>query len=514
MKLKYIKFGLLILAGALINTGCSDFLDTEQRGVTSQDNFYKTDAEINQGLMAIYDGLQSDNVTTFQFKNLLSDDAIGGGGGRGDNRWGEEMDEFTFGSTNNMVRTQFTRYYQIVYKANLLISKVPNPDTDFKKLAIAEAKTLRAYAYFELTTLWGTTPLVTAPLNPGEYAQPNATLAELWNQIETDLKDAIAVLPLKSQLSAAKKGNVSKGTAQAWLGKAYLYQKKYDDAAAQFDLVISSGEYSLNPNFAAVTRESSEFGTESVFEISFTKDLSSPIECTNIVAYCGPRSPWFKGGTSGISETAWGWCEPDQDLWDAFIAAGDVVRRNGTLMSEAELIALGGSFRNNGNANLPYGTYGLIRLKHGSWVAETPGEAYHTISGTNYRITRYSDVLLMAAEAYNRKSAPNDVKALGYINQVRQRAQLPNLTSTGSQLFADLKTERRLELAFEFVRYQDLIRWGDAATVLANEGKSIPKGDGTYFSFPNAGFKAKNILLPFPDAEISVNKKITQNTGW
>jgi len=199
-------------------------------------------------------------------------------------------------------------------------------------------------------------------------------------------------------------------------------------------------------------------------------------------------------------------------LWDAFIAAGDVVRRKGTLMSEEELKVVGGSFRIDGN--LPYGNYGLIRLKHGAWVDETPGEAYHTISGMNFRITRYADVLLMAAEAYNRKSAPDDAKALGYINQVRKRAQLPNLTSTGNQLFADLKTERRLELAFEFVRYQDLVRWGDAATVLANQGKSIPKGDGTNFIFPDAGFKAKNILLPFPDTEISVNPNIKQNTGW
>lgn len=512
MKFNTIKFGLLILVGTLSGIGCSDFLDTTQRGVTSQDDFYITDNDVLQGMYGIYDNLQSDNVSTFQFKNLLSDDAIGGGGGRGDNTWGEQIDEFTFGSSNNMIRTQFTRYYQIVYKANLLISKVPNPDTDVKKIAIAEAKALRAYAYFELTTLWGPVPLVTVPLNPSEYAQPNATLTALWAQIETDLKDAIAVLPVKSQFSAARKGEVTKGTAQAWLGKAYLYQKKYDEAASQFDAIISSGEYSLLADFAQVTRESSEFGSESLFEISFSKDLSSVTECTWITAYCGPRSPWFKGGTSGISETAWGWCEPDKSLWNAFIAAGDVVRRKGTLMSEEELIAMGGSFRVNGN--LPYGSYGLIRLKHGAWVAETPGEAYHTIGGVNYRITRYADVLLMAAEAYNRKSAPDDDKALAYINQVRQRAQLPNLTSTGNQLFADIKTERRLELAYEFVRYQDLIRWGDAPTVLANQGKSIPKGDGTFYSFPDAGFKTKNVLLPFPETEISVNPNITQNTGW
>lgn len=512
MKFKHIKFGLFFLASTLMTTGCSDFLDTEQRGVTTQDAFYQTDNDVNQALYAIYDNLQSDNIATFQFKNLLSDEAIGGGGGRGDNTWGEQLDEFTFGSSNTILRTMFTKYYRIVYKANLLLSRVPNPDTDVKKIAVAEAKALRAYAYFELTTLWGTVPLVTEPLDPSEYAQPNATLAELWNQIETDLKEAIPVLPLKSQLSSAKKGNVSKGTAQAWLGKAYLYQKKYDEATVQLDAVINSGEYSLNPNFSTLTRESSEFGTESIFEISFSEDLSAVTECNYVVAYCGPRSPWFKAGTSGVSETAWGWCEPDKSLWDAFVAAGDEVRRKGTLMGEDELKAIGGSFRVNGN--LPYGCYGLIRLKHGAWVDETPGEAYHTISGMNFRITRYADVLLMAAEAYNRKSAPDDNKALGYINQVRQRAQLPNLTSTGNQLFADLKTERRLELAFEFVRFQDLVRWGDAVTVLANQGKSIPKGDGTYFSFPDAGFKAKNMLLPFPDTEISVNPNITQNPGW
>ena len=136
------------------------------------------------------------------------------------------------------------------------------------------------------------------------------------------------------------------------------------------------------------------------------------------------------------------------------------------------------------------------------------------MTGTNYRITRYADVLLMAAEAYNRKSSPDDAKALEYINMVRERAQLQDLNSTGDALFEDIKTERRLELAFEFVRYQDLIRWGDAYEILADQGKLIPKGDGTYYSNPDAGFTEKNWLLPFPDSEISVNMNLVQNPGW
>jgi len=513
MNTKKIKYILLSLVTIFFTTGCSDFLDTEQRGVTTQENFYNTDAEVTEALYAIYNKMQSSDLNTFQFKNLLSDDAMGGGGGRGDNSQGEELDEFRFGSSNTIMRAMFTKYYQIVYTANILIDRV-EPDTELKKIAIAEAKAFRAYAYFELVTLWGPAPLVTRPLEPNEYAQPNSTIEELWAQIEKDLQEAIPDLPLKSQLSAAKKGNVSKGTAQSWLGKAYLYQKKYDQAATEFDNVIASGEYGLNPDFSTLTRKSSEFGIESIFEVSYADELSTITEGNTVAAYCGPRTPWFKAGTSGITETGWGWVGPRKELDDAFIAAGDMVRKRGTVMNEEELINdFGGSFRNS-EGNLPYGTEGHIRLKHGAYVAETPGEEYHTISGMNFRITRYADVLLMAAEAYNRKSSSDDVKALNYINQVRERAEMPPLASTGEKLFEDIKLERRLELAFEFVRYQDLIRWGDAAKVLVDQGKRIPRGDGTYFEMPDAGFKERHWLLPFPDTEMNVNPNLTQNPGW
>ena len=191
-----IKYGILSLAFTLCTASCSDFLDTEQRGVTTQESFYKTDAEVTEALYAIYNKMQSSDLNTFQFKNLLSDDAMAGGGGRGDNNQGEELDEFRFGSSNTILRAMFTKYYQIIYTANLLINKVA-PESEVKKMAIAEAKTFRAYAYFELVTLWGTAPLVTEPLDPDNYAQPNSTLEELWGQIEKDLQEAIPDLPLK-----------------------------------------------------------------------------------------------------------------------------------------------------------------------------------------------------------------------------------------------------------------------------------------------------------------------------
>ncbi len=497
----------------LMISSCSDFLDTEQLGVTTQDDFYQTDVEATEALYAIYDKVQSNDLSFFQMRNLLSDDAIAGGGSRGDNSYGEELDEFIFGSSNTIIEACFTQYYEIIYAANILLQRV-DESSDVKIKARAEAKALRAYAYFDLVTLWGGVPLVTTPLEADEYAQPNAAVEDIWSQIEQDLTEAIEVLPLKSEQEASQKGNVSKGTAQAWLGKAYLYQEKYDEAAVMLDNVIVSGEYGLESDFSQITRAATEFGIESLFEISFSDDVSTLTEGNRVVAYCGPRTPYFQAGTTGISETAWGWCEPTQDLYDAFVEAGDEIRRRGTVISEDELINdYGGYFRDD-SGNLPYGSYGCVRMKHGAFVAETQGEDYHTISGMNFRITRYADVLLMAAEAYNRKAAPDDSKALNYINQVRARAQLPGLTSTGDALFEDIKLERRLELAFEFVRYQDLIRWGDAATVLKDAGKQIPRGDGTYYEFSNAGFKDYNWLLPFPETEVNVNPNIVQNTGY
>ncbi|WP_288205638.1 RagB/SusD family nutrient uptake outer membrane protein [uncultured Parabacteroides sp.] len=514
MDTKIVKYGILSLFCFAV-AACSDFLDTQQRGVTSLESFYNTDEEVQEGLYAIYDAVQGPTWTgrtTFQFTNLLSDDAHAADGPRG-NPDGEVIAEFRFDSNSNMIREMFDKYYRIAYKANVLISCI-EPEDELRKTAIAEAKALRAYAYFELVTLWGPVPLVTHPLNPSEYAQPNTPVDEIWAQIEKDLTEAIADLPLKSQQSLARKGNVSKGTAQAWLGKSYLYQKKYDQAAAELDKVIASGEYGLHPVFSEVTRRVTEFGTESLFEISYNDNISNMGEATPVLAFCGPLSPWFKAGTSGISEKAWGAYQARQCLYDVFVKAGDVVRRKGTVINEEELINdFGGSYR-DADGHLPGGSDGLIRIKYGSFVDETPGEHAHAVGGTNFRIMRYADVLLMAAEAYNRKSSPDDARALSYINQVRARAEMLPLTETGDQLFEAIKLERRLELAFEFVRFQDLIRWGDAEKYLKDKGKRIPRGDGTYIEQSDAGFKERHWLLPFPEAEISVNPNIVQNPGW
>jgi tetratricopeptide (TPR) repeat protein len=535
MKTKIFKY-ISVLAFVGILGGCSeDFLDTTPQGSVPMESFFKTDADAAGTVLGVYDIMQSlyaaDWNSMWMLKTLQADELLTGGGGRGDQPAYEEINEFRYGSSNSVITKVFQMSYWGIYRANLVLENV-KPESDIKKRSIAEAKALRAMLYFDLVNLWGKVPLVlTTPKSPSEYNYPRSETAAVWAQIEKDLKEAIVDLPLRSTYAPIVDGKVviksdmirvTKGAAQAMLGKSYLYQKKYAEAAAIFQTVIDSKEYELNGDYSQILRKGAEFGKESLFEISYSSaknydwgnfqwgNNGRNYESNIHWELCGPRGDgFFDGGTSGLI-AGWGFANPDSAIYKAF-EAGDV-RRQYSVMNEAEVKAKGGKMRNadKGNA-LPWSNVGLVRLKYGTWSDESLSAPSVTEVnyGTNFRLIRYADVLLMAAEAYNKSG--NDGAALLLINQVRKRAELADLTETGDALFQKIKAERRVELAFEGVRFMDLIRWGDAATVLANQGKKIPKGDGTFFDVADGGFKAKNVLLPIPETEISVNPLASPN---
>ena len=535
MKTKINKYKVVFLIAILILSGCSkSFLDTKPEGSITMDNFYKTDADARGAILSVYDILQSMNAygwgSMWMMKTLLSDEIYCGGGSRGDSPPYEELNEFRFNSSNTVISTLFRMSYFGIYRANIVIQKI-SPESEAKKQAIAEAKSLRAMIYFDLVTLWGKVPLVLTPLEPGNYNQPREEVANIWHQIEIDLNEAIPDLPMKSQQSTADKVHVSKGMAQAMLGKALLYQKKYADAGVELQKVIDSHEYSLISDYSQILKKNQEFGMESLFEISYSSaknydwnnfqwgNNGRNNENNLVWQFCSPRGDGcFDGGSTGLV-AGWGFAYPKTSIWDAYGAANDSVRRKATLMSEVELISQGGKIRKFDDS-YPWGCIGIVRLKYAAWVDESNASETSIKElnyGTNLRLMRYADVLLMAAEAYNRSG--NDGKALPLINQVRTRVNLLGLNSAGDQLFADIKNERRLELSFEGVRFQDLIRWGDAQTLLADQGKEIPKGTFTgtqenFLTIDDAGFKAKNVLLPIPEQEISVNPLSSQNDGY
>jgi hypothetical protein len=511
MKTKYCIITSLIAMFCGLSS-CNDRLDIAQQGVTTLDNFYKTDADATEALTAVYTQWRDNQFNIFFLKNLLSDDVYCGGGARGDNAAYEELNEYRFGSDNSSLSGVFSNYYKMIYRCNLVINNF-KPESNIRTQAIAEAKAFRALTYFDLVTLWGPVPLVTEVLDNSTAAQPNGDIAKIWAQIESDLSDAISVLPVKSKQASIT--HFSKGAAQALLGKVFLFEKKYSQATAQFSAVIQSNEYNLITDYSTVLRESTDFGVESVLEPNFVKDAANGYTqgqmATTMIGWRADKMNMFPAMAFDFMPAGWGFLNPKKTLYDAFVAHDGVngYRRVNTLLTTAEIASKFGVTPNTPGI-LPYANEGYFMYKHRYLNSETEnGWNNWIMCSNNLRVMRYGEVLLNAAEAFFQASK-ND-SALICINKIRTRAKLNPLASL---TLNDIKEEKRCELCVEGVRYQDLIRWGDASSVLATQGQSVPRGDGTSITNNAAGFKERNKLLPFPASELSVNPKLTQNPGW
>ena len=528
MKTTIYNFSKILILLVLFTFGCSDeFLDYEQRGVQTVESFYQTDDQVQEAVMAVFDQWQGGMGFNYLYTHqALSDESYAGGGARGDNGGQlEELNEYRISPTTPPVRSYYSWMYNCINRSNLVVDNV-EPDTNTKTMLVAMAKALRGYAYFYLTNMWGEVPLVLHELNPEDYNQPRTPMAEINAQIEADFTEAIAALPVRSQLPANYSQLLSKGTVQAMLGKHYLFTEDFGKAASTFQSIIDSKEYGLYPDFSKVLRKESEHGVESVFELNYASTLSY----SNIfgaesgiggwVVMNGPRPeylPYPVFGALDLFPFSWGFINPQKKMYDTFIEAGDAIRLSSTIIGPDELESLGGKYQTPAGF-VPYGSDGYLDLKYLGYSSEgsgTDGWTQFSNVGTNVRMIRYADVLLMAAEAYNRSG--NDNKAKEYLNLVRARVDLEEVTAAGNELFNAIKLERKLELAFEGQRYLDLQRWGDAFEALKDQGKQVPNGSGGFYTPGGAGYEqGKNELLPIPEYEMTVNTALegNQNPGY
>lgn len=494
-----------LVALLLLSVSCTeDFLETDPIGKATVDNFYETDRDAEMALMSAYDILQWKHASgswnsTYLVKVLPTDDVNGGGGGEGDQPRLQRIDNFNYGPENDAISAVYQTDYFGIYRANKVINKT-EPESDYRKQIIAEAKFLRAYYYFELVSMFGAVPLNLEDLAPSEYSQPRAPKEDVYAQIESDLQDAIAGLPVKSEYPGRDKFRASKGAAQALLGKAHLYQEEWGEAAGYFDDVITSGEYELVNDYASLFTNAEEFGDESLLEVSYTSQeqynwgnfpwASRAVESNIVVQLMGRR--WDQGFDPGNTDLlgGWGFLPPTPEIYNTF--SNDDKRRPETVISEDTLIAWGGGI-NGGDA---YDYEGYIKIKYAPRVGETTWEGGATGElnfGTNFRMIRYADVLLMAAEAYMRDG--NEDRARTELNKVRDRAGLVDVTASGPDLFDAIVQERRRELAFEGHRFLDLIRWDLADDELSDRGF----------------VEGKHNLYPIPLDEMRNNKEITEN---
>lgn len=521
MKTRYIYVVLLGLL-AVFATACEDRLDIPKHGnMGSQHDFYKTDADAMQALASLYNSWGGNYFNWFFTKNLLADDVWTGGGGRGDNSDMERLNEYTFDTDHGMISGLYQGMYGIIYNANLIIDLM-NPDTEMKKQAVAEAKFFRAWANFELVTLFGTAPKVDHLLTPGEYRLANSTPEELWSFVEQDLNDAInsGVLPSKRNVDDSETGiRITKEVAQAMLGKSYLFQRKYADAASILDQVIGSQKYSLyKGDYDKLLHIAANSSCESMLEVQKRNDSE---QAWNLMTMTFLMQGWRTDkltlageAQATIASGTYGFMNPRKLLYEAFVTmeGEDGYRLNGTIRTYDQMEQFGVTL--NAGALLA-GHEGYFNWKNRALKEDCIYDAsyFQALQYINLRVMRYAEVLLLAAEAH--VMGGNKESALKYINEVRDRARLTPLTNV---TLDDVKKEKRLELCMECVRFQDLVRWGDAESVMGNQGEEVPafKIDGVTFPYTNTsyGFKAKHTLLPIPRKELELNPNMVPNEGW
>ena len=556
---RYI-IAISIAIAALFFSACSqELLEVEQKGVLATDAFYAnaSDEDAEALITPIYRTLWSGVYGTPYYVNLVTEDGdhLCGGGSYSD---GGAMRYNYYNSatpSNGSHTTLYTQIYRAVYWSNMIVEKLANEEnSSVKNRVIAEAKFSRALAMLVGIQVFGNPPLV--PTTDTEDPA-NGDKDELWNWVETNFREAAAVLPSKSGKGgqAAIGGRATKEAALAYLGKALLLHGKYADASTELQKVVSSNLYELIPDFIQLSKASSDFCSEYVFEYNNYNDPTTYSTQNDLrCMYLHLRSSFINVAGDGWT-TGWGFCPPSKEFVD-FMKEHDAVdggysnRFHGSIISYRDYQQIDGA---NGLAVSPFiDNVGWLGLKYYFWKADKieGSEAGHPRNARyhkNWVFLRYAEVLLDLAEAEALQGKTSGA-GLDALNLVRTRA---GLAALGTLSMDAVKDERRAELWGENAdRILGLIRWGEAAQTLKDVGKyrfefyantrstvaddtddypvfaTVEEGkasgksnyivkylDPIYGS--TAGFKAgKNEVWPFPESETLVNPNLKQHAAW
>lgn len=498
---KYIKYAIALVAFIQVFASCKkDYLELSPRGTALEDNFYKNESEVYQGLIAVYDVIQWGTSGGYTMKMPLlsaaADDCYAGGSSPSDQPNWVAYDNFKMDSRIGPQSGLWSKNYSGINRANLILAKIEKSTTlsaGFKARVTAEAKFLRAYFYFDLVRWFGRIPLITAVLPTADlYTQVQVGPEQIYAQIEQDLRAAYPDLPVT--IADVDKGRISQGAAKAQLGKVLLYQNnnsKMAEAAALFQDVNSTSNvygYALMTDYASIFNPDNKFNTESILEIPH----SSKAAWTDW--------GWVNGGEGNVAtqfigidgyngatySSGWGFCPVTESL---VAVMKDDPRFDATIVDGNALKAAGATY------NVRYQNTDYFIKKY------APLTAYRSGSGTaelNWPINeieiRLADTYLMEAEALVRGGGATG-RAQELLDAVRDRVGLPAIPATLDNIYK----ERRLELATEGHRFFDLVRTGKAVEVLGASGYQAGKSE----------------YLPIPQTEIEITKGIIkQNPGY
>jgi len=502
MKTRKVTLLTIALTSLMLTASCSDdFIEKNPLGVVSEDQYYKTESDAYAALISVYDLMRKESggyENMIAMLNAGSDDCYAGGGSPSDGAGIHAFDKFTL-TESNIPRSFWGDYYQGIYRANLLLTKIPSIEMDANNKArfIAETKALRGYYYYQLIMMFKNIPLITEPVAPTEYYNIlQADRAAVWTQIEKDLNEAIAEANVPDQVAlTTEAGRYSKGAMKAILGKVYLSQGKKTEAAAMFADVngtpggTSQYGYKLLSNYADLFDIYNKYNSESILESAHTqKSLagwgnwgSSSDEGNTLNVMVGPRGYSAKTADAPQYETGWSSNTITESLQAAL--TGDP-RYDTTIADLKALVAAGKASYEPGDQDTGYFLKKFMPT-HAD-ITDMGGDVVLNYRQNTY-VIRLADTYLLEAEALGGTGA----RAQALLDAVRSRV---GLASVPVSLDA-VANERRLELAGEGHRFRDLVRTGKAASVLP-------------------GFVAgKHEFFPVPLLELS-NTKIVQDPAY
>jgi len=495
----------LILTALFLFTACQDFVEEPIKGQQTLDNYFYNKEEARTALMGAYASLSPQDWWEMDFfwlvGDICSDNAFKGNSIEGDQRDFGRLARFNIKPNNEWLEIKYRYTYKTIYRANLIIHNVPDAPIDQETIRqyVAEARFLRAYGYFELIKNFGGVPLVTNPISPEEANKARASEAEVWAQIEQDLKDAAEALPYKSEYASDQLGRATKGAANSYLAKAYLWQEKYGQAQTTAEKVITSSEYNLNDPFSQVWSVDNPNGNGSIFEIQHKYDA---------IYDAGNALPTL---TRSRADGGWGFATPSSHLEQAM--QGDP-RLEWTIINQGDSVdAEHPSYDTKPSENMS----GRINRKYYLKMANRPDKSAHTRGPLNQILLRYADLLLSHAEAAYHND--DESSALTSLNKVRDRVGLDDRSSSGSQLLEDIYHERRMELAMEGHRYYFLKRTDQLEQAITEfVDYNLNESTDPYDSGNPEGQLFQpgvHDLFPIPQQEIDLSEgKIDQNPGY
>jgi starch-binding outer membrane protein, SusD/RagB family len=501
---------LLLLLTAVSVGSCSKFIDDKPVTSLTTGNSYNTASDMENVLAGCYNIFYGSDYYQWEYvmlSDVRSDNAYPGGGNE---ETFYDYDRFILPPSNAHNNTNWGALYRGIARCNILLDKIgavsdPALTDARRQQIIGEASFLRAFHYYHLVKMYGGVPieLESNTADPGVTRKKRSTEKEVYDQIVKDLEVALANLPdAYGSNPSINKVRATKGAANAMLAKAWAQRsdRDYSKVITYCDAVISSpATYSLMANYADLFDGAHYLNSESILEIPFEEGNWSA-SSWGIELYLAPEDGWQK------------YCVPSKDLVSAYDAQGDNIRKNANIIfmthdSNGDPISWADE-NWNPCQDPTVGTPFNYKQKHPAGWA----------SGDDYYLLRLADILLLKAEAQNESG--NTAGAAGMVNMVRGRVHLTPISASLSK--EDMKTailnERRLELAFEAQRWDDLVRNGVAtAVMLALDEKTYSCVDGA----PGDPVKMdythcdqNHWIMPIPQLEMDANPNLVQNPGY